>query len=108
MHKKYITLCCKSQDISCGIRRLGKIRCKFGSRIARDGGNWSCLGMRIRIRRKPKTATVLARLLSVDAAALGYWRSLAVKSESTVGCGGGCTGNRYGWFKGQGGGVRSR
>ena len=30
-HKKYITLCCKSQDISCGIRRLGKIGYEFGS-----------------------------------------------------------------------------
>jgi hypothetical protein len=27
-------VCCKSQDISCGIRRLGKIRFAFGSRIA--------------------------------------------------------------------------
>src|SRR2546429_7272268 len=98
MHKKYITLCCKSQDISCGIRRLGKIRCKFGSRIARDGGNWSCLGMRIRIRRKPKTATVLARLLSVDAAALGYWRSLAVKIESTLALRCDCTVISYVWF----------
>jgi hypothetical protein len=28
-------VCCKSQDISCGIIRLGKIRFAFGSRIAR-------------------------------------------------------------------------
>jgi len=28
-------VCCKSQDISCGIIRLGKIRFVFGSRIAR-------------------------------------------------------------------------
>jgi hypothetical protein len=30
-------VCCKSQDISCGIIRLGKIRFVFGSRIARRG-----------------------------------------------------------------------
>ena len=30
-------MCCKSQDISRGIRRLGKKSCKFGSEIARDG-----------------------------------------------------------------------
>jgi hypothetical protein len=29
-------VCCKSQDISCGIIRLGKIRFEFGSRIAGD------------------------------------------------------------------------
>ena len=31
-------VCCKSQDISCGIIWLGKIRFAFGSRIA--GGGW--------------------------------------------------------------------
>ncbi|OLB88107.1 MAG: hypothetical protein AUI12_05510 [Acidobacteria bacterium 13_2_20CM_2_57_6] len=30
-------MCCKSQDISRGIRRLGKKNCKFGSEIAQDG-----------------------------------------------------------------------
>ena len=30
-------VCCKSQDISCGIIRLGKIRFAFGSRIAGGG-----------------------------------------------------------------------
>jgi hypothetical protein len=31
-------VCCKSQDISCGIIRLGKIRFAFGSRIAKAAG----------------------------------------------------------------------
>src|SRR5437899_12857346 len=35
MHKECITVCCKSQGISSGIRRLEKIRCEFGNEIAR-------------------------------------------------------------------------
>jgi hypothetical protein len=30
-------MCCKSQDISCGIMELAKIRYEFGSRIACGG-----------------------------------------------------------------------
>jgi hypothetical protein len=30
-------MCCKSQDISCGIMELAKIRYEFGSRIASGG-----------------------------------------------------------------------
>src|SRR6267378_6389298 len=34
MHKECITVCCKSQGISSGIRRLEKIRYEFGNGIA--------------------------------------------------------------------------
>jgi hypothetical protein len=34
MQQKYRKMCCKSQDISIGIKRLGKIRSQFGSEIA--------------------------------------------------------------------------
>lgn len=30
-------MCCKSQDISCGIMELAKIKYEFGSRIASGG-----------------------------------------------------------------------